>query len=132
MNIYREEQTMEGPFSIPRYNLSLSTCIQNMNSLCYTVVEIPLTKNMERKKKAQRQGRTNGRKLILNPTKQLVIVNLYIKYEVTIFNSFGDIIDEKVLQDYRRMDGRKDGQTEGQTDVNQYRIPPTFSKQGYK
>ena len=51
MNIYREEKTGEGWFSIPRYNLSLSICIQNMNFLCYTVVEISLTKNIERKKR---------------------------------------------------------------------------------
>ena len=51
MNIYREEQIEEGWFSIQLYNLSLSTSIQNMNFLCYTVVEISLTKNMERKKK---------------------------------------------------------------------------------
>ena len=53
MNIYREEQTGEGWFSIPLYNLSLSTCIQNMNFLCYTVAEISLTKNMERKKQEE-------------------------------------------------------------------------------
>ena len=33
---------------------------------------------------------------------QLVIVNLYTKYEVSILNRFGDIFDEKLL--------RKDGQ----------------------
>ena len=77
MNIYREEQTGEGPFSIPRYNLSLSTYVQNMNFLCYTVVEMTLTKNMERKKKEQIQGRTSRRR-------QLVIVNLYTIYEVSI------------------------------------------------
>ena len=53
MNIYKEEQTGEGWLSIPLYNLSLSTCIQNMNFLCYSVVDISLTKNMERKKKEQ-------------------------------------------------------------------------------
>ena len=68
MNIHREEQTGEGPFSIPRYNLSLSTCIQNMNFLCYKVKEISLTKIMERKKKEQIQGRTKRTMLILNPT----------------------------------------------------------------
>ena len=46
--INREEQIGEGWFSIPLYNLSLSICIQNMNFLCYTVVEISLTKNIER------------------------------------------------------------------------------------
>ena len=57
MNILGEEQIGEGRFSIPLYNLSLSTCIQNTNSLCfmYTVVEISLTKNMERKKNKYRE-----------------------------------------------------------------------------
>ena len=62
MNIYREEQTGEGWFSIPRYNLSLSICIQSMNSLCYTVVEISLTKNMERKKKRTITGKNKQKK----------------------------------------------------------------------
>ena len=53
VNIYREEHTGEGWFSIPRYNLPLSLCTQTRNFLCYTVVEISLTKNMERKKKEQ-------------------------------------------------------------------------------
>ena len=67
-----------------------------MNFLCYTVVEISLTKNMERKKNEQIQGRTNRRRLILNPMVQLVIVNLYTKYEVSILNSFRDILDKKL------------------------------------
>ena len=53
MNIYRQEQTGDGWFSIPRYNLSLSTCIQNMNFLCYTVVKISLTKKYGEKEKEQ-------------------------------------------------------------------------------
>ena len=31
---------------------------------------------------------------IFNPTIQLVVVNLYTKYEVFIFNGYGDIFDE--------------------------------------
>ena len=97
VNIYTEKQTGEGWFSIPRYNLSLLICIQNMNFLCYTVVEISLPKHMERKKKEQKiKRKTNRRRLILYPTIQLVIVNLYTKYEVSILNHFGDIFDEKV------------------------------------
>ena len=41
-------------------------CIQNTNFLCYTVAEISLMKNMERKQKEQIQGNTNRRRLILN------------------------------------------------------------------
>ena len=67
-----------------------------MNFLCHTVVEISLTK-IWRKKKEQIQGRTNRRSLILNPTVQLAIVNLYnTKYEVSILNSFRDNFDEKL------------------------------------
>ena len=58
-------------------------------------MEISLTKNLERKKKEQTKGRTNRRRPIFNPTIQLVIVNLYTKYEVSIFKDYGDIFDEK-------------------------------------
>ena len=51
VNIYRQEQTGEGWFSISLYNLSLSTFIQNMNFLCYTVVEISDEKYGEKEKK---------------------------------------------------------------------------------
>ena len=64
------------PFAIPRNNLSLWTCIPNMKFLSLTVVEISLKKT-------------------LNPTIQLVVVDLYTKYEVSVFNSCGDIVDEK-------------------------------------
>ena len=63
---------------------------------------------MERKKKEQIQGKTSRRRLILNLTIQLVIVNLYIKYEVSILNSFRDIFDENVLRNYGRTEGRTD------------------------
>ena len=58
-------------------------------------MEISLTKNLERKKKEQTKGRTNRRMPICNPTTQLVVVDLYTKYEVSILNSCGDIFDEK-------------------------------------
>ena len=54
-----------------------------------------MTKNLERKRKEQIKGRTNRRMSIFNPTTQLVIVNLYTKYEVSTFNGCGDIFDEK-------------------------------------
>ena len=59
------------------------------------VVEISLTKKLERKKKEQIKGRTNRRRPIFNPTIQLVVVNLYTKYTVSIFNGSGDIFHEK-------------------------------------
>ena len=58
-------------------------------------MEISLKKNLERKTKEQIYGRTNRRRPIFNPTIQLVVVNLYNKYEVSIFNGCGDIFDEK-------------------------------------
>ena len=58
-------------------------------------MEISLTKNLERKKKEQIQGRTNRRRPIRNPTIQLVVVNLYTKFEVSILNGCGDIFDAK-------------------------------------
>ena len=54
-----------------------------------------LRKNLERKKKEQTKGRTNWRMPICNPTIQLVVVDLYTKYKVSIFNSCGDIFEEK-------------------------------------
>ena len=58
-------------------------------------MEISLTKNLERKKKEQIYGRTYRRRPIFNPTIQLVVVNLYTKFEVSIFNGSGDIFEEK-------------------------------------
>ena len=78
------------------------------------VVEIFLTKNLERKKKEQTKGRTNRRIPICNPTIQLVVVDLHTKYEVSILNGCGDIFDEKVLRKEGQKDGRKDGQNHGQ------------------
>ena len=66
-----------------------------MKFLSKTVVVISLTKNLERKKKQKTKGRTNRRVPICNPTIQLVVVDLYTKYEVSILNDCGDIFDEK-------------------------------------
>ena len=74
------------------------------------VVEISLTKNLERKKKEQIQGRTNRRRPIFNPTIQLVIVNLYTKFEVSILNGCGDIFDEKSGKKEKGTNTRKNKQ----------------------
>ena len=50
---------------------------------------------MEKKKKEQIQGIKYSRRLVLYPTIQLVIVNMYIKYEVSILYHWGDILEEK-------------------------------------
>ena len=77
-----------------------------------------MTKNLERKKKEQIQGRTNRRRPIFNPTIQLVVVNLYTIYEVSILNGCGDIFDEKVLWNY------------GTTDRCKPVYPPLFQSGG--
>ena len=73
-----------------------------MKFLSLTVVEISLTKNLERKIKEQTKGRTNTRMPICNPTIQLVLVDLYTKYEVAILNGCGDIFDEKFGKERKR------------------------------
>ena len=57
-------------------------------------MEIFLTKNLDRKKKEQIQGRPNTRRHIFNPTIQHVIVNLYTEFEVSDINGCADIFDE--------------------------------------
>ena len=74
------------------------------------VVEISLTKYLERKKKEQIKGRTNRRRLIFNPRIQLVVVNLYTKYEVSIFNGCGYIFDEKFGKKEKGTNKRKNKQ----------------------
>ena len=67
------------------------------------VVEISLTKNLERKKKEQIQGRTTRRMPICDPTIQLVIANLYTKTEDSILNGCGDILDENSGETEKRI-----------------------------
>ena len=51
MNKYKEEQIGQSHLSIPEYNFLLLFCIPNINFLSSTVVEMSLTKKVERKKK---------------------------------------------------------------------------------
>ena len=85
-----------------------------------------MTKNLESKKKEQTKGRTNRRMSFCNPMIQLVVVNLYTKYELSILNGRGDIFDEKVLRNY----GRTDGRTDGTTDRCKPVYPPLFQSGG--
>ena len=71
------------------------------------VVWLNLTTNLERKKKEQIKGRTNRRRPIFYPTIQLVIVDLYTKYKVSIFNGCGDIFDEKYGKKEKGTNNRK-------------------------
>ena len=87
-----------------------------------------MPKNLERKKKEQTQGRTNRRMPICNPTIQLIVVNLYTKYEVSILNDCGYIFDEKVFRNYGRTEERTERRREPWTDVNQY-TPPLFQSE---
>ena len=61
-------------------------------SIFLTVVEISLTKNLERKKKEEKNKQEMP---ICNPTTQLVVANLYTKFEISILNGCGHIFDEK-------------------------------------
>ena len=74
--IYTEKNIQRRLVPYPTIPLSLLKCISNMNILCCTVVEITLTKNLEKKKKEQKQGRTSRKRPILNPAIQLVGDNL--------------------------------------------------------
>ena len=69
-------------------------------------MEISLTKNLERKKKEQTQERANRRRPIFNPTIQLVVVDLYTKFEVSILNSCGDIFDDKAGEKEKKNIGK--------------------------
>ena len=89
-----------------------------MNTLACTVSQKSLTKNfiiqsMERKKIGQIQGRIS-RRLVCNPTIQHVIINLCTKYDSSSLQGCGEIFDEKVLRNYGRTDGPKDGRNDGQ------------------
>ena len=90
-----------------------------MKFLFLTAVEISLTKNLERKKTEQTKGRTNRRMPICNPTIQLVVVDLYTKFEVSISNRCGDIFDEK-------LERKKKEQTKGRTNRRMPICNPTI------
>ena len=77
-----------------------------------------MTKNLERKKNEQTKGRTNRRTPICNPTIKLVVVDLYTKYKVSIFNGCGDIFDEKF--------GKKEKGTQGRTNRRMPICNPTI------
>ena len=70
--------------------------------------------SMERKKNGQIQGRISRRRLVYNPTIQHVIINLYTKYDSSSLQGCEKIFDEKVLRNYGRTDGRKDGRNDRQ------------------
>ena len=69
--------------------------VSNPGDLTY---ESGALKSGEEEKK-QIQGRTNRRRIIFNSTIQLVVVNLYTEFEVSILCSCGDIFDEKCREE---------------------------------
>ena len=68
-------------------------------------MEISLTKNLERRKR-----RTNRRLPICNLIIQLVVANLYTKFEVSILNCCGDIFEEKSGEKEKRINLGKNKQ----------------------
>ena len=92
------------------------------------VVEISLTKNLKRKKKEQIQVRTNSRLPICNATIQLVIANLYTKFEVSILNDCGDIFDENSGETEKRTNIGKNKQEKAHFQFHDitYRCEPVY------
>ena len=78
-----------------------------------------MTKNLERKKKEQIQGRTNKRRLIFNPTIQHVIVNLYTKLKLLSFM----VVEISFTKSLER---KKKGQTQGRTNRRMPICNPTI------
>ena len=77
-----------------------------------------MTKNLERKKKGQTHRRTNRRMPICNPTIQLVVVDLYTKYEVFILNGCESLT--------KNLERKKKGQTQGRTNRRMPICNPTI------
>ena len=65
-------------------------------------MEISLTKKLERKKKEQ-----IGKGPFSISSIELVVVNLYTKFEVSILNSCGDIFEDKSGEKEKRTNARK-------------------------
>ena len=68
--------------------------------LSYIVLEITLTKNVERKKQRHIQGRINRRKPVLSSTMQYVIVSLHTKCSIIQTLTCACLIDAGILQSY--------------------------------
>ena len=86
------------------------------------VVEISLTKNLERKKEEQIQERTNRRMPICNPTRQLVIANLNTKSEDSILNGCGDSCVENSGETEKKNKYREEQIGEGPFSMPRYNL----------
>ena len=78
-----------------------------------------MTKILERQTKEQKKGKNNRRRPIFYSTIQLVVVNLYTKFEVTILNGCGDIFDEK---SGKKEKGREEQIGECAFAISQYKL----------
>ena len=78
--------------------------------------------NLERKKKKQIYGRTNRRMSIFNHTIQLIVVNLYTKFEVSILHSCGDIFDETIWKQRKRNKYEEEQMGEDPFSIPQYNM----------
>ena len=67
-------------------------------------------KSGEKEKGTNIGKKTNRRRPIFNPTIQLVVVNLYTKFEVSILNSCGEIFEEKSGEKEKRINLEKNKQ----------------------
>ena len=59
---------------------------------------------------------------IFNPTIQLVVVNLYTKFEVSILNGCKDIFDEKSGEKEKKKKYREEQIGEGQFSIPRYNL----------
>ena len=100
----------EGWFAIPRFNTTLSILLtkydySNLHSFTEIFDEKFRHSKCGKKLNWTNTG-TNKQELVRNPTIQIVIINLYTKYDFSILQGCGEIFDEKVLRNYGRTEGR--------------------------
>ena len=117
---YREEQIGKCLFAISQYNLSLRTLIPNLKFLsdCGDIFD---EKSGEKEKRTN-VGKNKRRRPILNPTMQLVVVNLYTKFEVSILNGCGDISLTNNLERKKKDKYREEQIGEGPFAIPRYNL----------
>ena len=76
-------------------------------------------KNLERKKKEEKNNR---RMPICNLTIQLVVANLYTKFEVSILNGCGNIFDDKSGEKEKKNKYREQQIGEGPFSIPRYNL----------
>ena len=87
------------------------------------MVEISLTKNLERKKKKNKYREEQiGEVPFSIPRYNLSFVNLYTKFEVSILNGYGDIFDEKIWRERKKNKFREEQLGEGPFAIPRYNL----------